>query len=485
MRRYQRLDLNKVPLSPVVKVAYGILLFVAIVGLTFLILLAVAGTKYRPVDDADAVVSKPVVAEGQTPAVFDSQNVMLHQWLAMGTHNSYKKQPKIPLSRKFRYEHEPIVTQLRMGMSHFELDLHIAAGNDTSVRVFHLQLFDDATTCRTIYECVAPAAEWSREHNSSHSPIVFFLGYKTSFWESVRTYDVKVAAKQLESLENEIEKAWPFGIVRPTDVSVDKKMLLADANGKAIFVLRDGPSIASFNGKVLHIMTSTTAGALKSTTTLYNELPVPLSAADASAVASEIAKGKIVRARVDAPNKNPDTESDMKMAITAGIQMVVTDHPPVADADCCRQRKSLVRHSRPLRTASCKRLRQRNGYKDSPRRISSTIYFEDVKESQGARFWGAPHHGHTVLRGVPSRQSQRRHSARDGSRSSRSAGHHSNSAKGHGRSSVQDGRGGGRAAKGKRRRRDSNQRDGVNHCERRRKETAAPRPRHDERHFVN
>ena len=144
-----------------------------------------------------------------------------------------------------------------------------------------------------------------QEHNSSHSPIVFFLGYKTSFWESVRTYDVKVAAKQLESLENEIEKAWPFGIVRPTDVSVDKKMLLADANGKAVFVLRDEPNIASFDGKVLHIMTSTTADALKSTTTLYNELPVPLSAADASAVASEIAKGKIVRARVDAPDKNP------------------------------------------------------------------------------------------------------------------------------------------------------------------------------------
>lgn len=331
MTRYSRLNRHPSSYTKTAKAFFillGVILFIALV---FTVLIAVAGLKYPPIKSSTP--KEPSVALLK-PRLFTNDTLFLHQWRSIGTHNSYKEQPSISLSSAFKYSHEPIVTQLSMGLSHFELDLHIASSDKTSFRIHHIQLFDDVSNCKTLNECIAPAAAWSAKTNFSHSPIIFFLEFKTSFWESVRTYNVKVKESQLRHLETALELAWPYNIVRPSDFATTWPYPLNDANGKAIFVLKSSNDIDQYRGDVLHRMEYEDE---------YQTVPTKFVEIDTirntESIRQRAKKGTIFRYRVHKHDDSPSKTDEMERVNKAMIQMVATDHPPIANKNCCSQRK--------------------------------------------------------------------------------------------------------------------------------------------------
>lgn len=312
-------------------------LVASVVG-AFVVLLIVAGTKYGPVDSSSVTLSG---SHHSTP-LSTSTTIMLHNVQTLGTHNSYRRQPKAVLHKEHRYSHEPILSQLRVGLRHFEIDLHVASFKKDTFRVLHLQLVDDKTTCRSVHECIAPAYAWSRAVGGQHSPLVFMFEFKSRFVESIRTYATRPSREaQISDLEKELLKAWPGGVVLPSSLAATWPYPITAANGKAIFLLRDFDGASPMKRSVLHLLPFVAIDelhAVNAQTTHFVTTGTIASEADAEKVKDLVERQVIVRMRVHEPRKNPANTTIVALIENAGVQLVVTDHPPLLDPSCCSQR---------------------------------------------------------------------------------------------------------------------------------------------------
>lgn len=73
---------------------------------------------------------------------------------AKGTHNSYHLAPESTAVAEWNYSHAPLEVQLvDQGVRQVELDVH--RDEDGVLRVYHIALVDAATTCETLYDCLA------------------------------------------------------------------------------------------------------------------------------------------------------------------------------------------------------------------------------------------------------------------------------------------------------------------------------------------
>lgn len=315
-----------------------IFLFLVVVGAVFAILLGVAFLKYPGVKDRS--ISVPHLSHETATVPFStSDQVTIDMVQSIGTHNSYKRKPGIVLNQNFRYEHEPILTQLRLGVRHFELDIHVASRDKMQFRIFHLQLVDDKTTCRSIKECLAPAAEWSRSVGGKHSPLYFMLDFKTSFWESARTSTAGVKSDQLLRLEAEIKEFWKH-YVTPDDLRNTWPYPIKKANGKAFFMMRQVDIEGSLSGKLLHQMPDISVKSLG--TFDYSKyrfvfISDIINQKDADNVKDLVDKRVMVRVRIHEPTNLVLDSRSMTLIEFSGAQLVTTDHPPLQDARCCDQ----------------------------------------------------------------------------------------------------------------------------------------------------
>jgi hypothetical protein len=302
-------------------------------------------------------VYKPVAAAADNDSF--TAGAYLHELQCIGTHNSYRQQPAVTLSGEWRYSHEPLLTQLRLGLRHFELDLHVASFNQRRFRVQHVQLFDDKASCQSVHECVAPAYAWSQAVGGKHAPVTFMFEFKERFLESVRTNAVKVKAEQIASLEAEIKQAWPGAILTPADAAETWPYKLDSAMGKAVFLLRAVDDATLANSSVLHWLPYVPLAQLKTidvARTRYVTTGSLQSAADAARVKAAVARNIIVRMRIHLPADDPGNVTTMALVESSGAQLIVTDHPLVSDSQCCSQRQGTSAHTRFSTTDNLARL---------------------------------------------------------------------------------------------------------------------------------
>lgn len=252
-----------------------------------------------------------------------------------------------------------MLTQLRLGLRHFELDLHVASFNQRQFRVQHVQLFDDKTSCQSVHECVAPAYAWSQAVGGKHVPLTCMVEFKERFLESVRTNAVKVKAEQIASLEAEIKQAWPEAILTPAEAAKTWPYKLDNAMGKAMFLLRAVDDATLANSSVLHWLPYVTFERLATIDpahTPYVAIDSVKSVADAALVKAAVARNIVLRARVHRPEDDPSNVITMALVESCGVQLIVTDHPLVSDSQCCSQRQGTSAHTRFSTTANLARL---------------------------------------------------------------------------------------------------------------------------------
>jgi len=319
---------------------------IALPALLIILLLLLSTTVYKPV---------AVAADNDS----FTAGAYLHELQCIGTHNSYRQQPAVTLSEEWRYSHEPLLTQLRLGLRHFELDLHVASFNQRRFRVQHVQLFDDKASCQSVHECVAPAYAWSQAVGGKHAPVTFMFEFKEQFLESVRTNAVKVKAEQIASLEAEIKQAWPGAILTPADAAETWPYKLDSAMGKAVFLLRAVDDATLSNSSVLHWLPYVPLAQLKTidaARTRYITTNSVRTATDAARVKAAVARNIIVRMRIHSPADNPGNVTTMALVESSGAQLIATDHPLISDSTCCSQRQGTSAHTRFSTTDNLARL---------------------------------------------------------------------------------------------------------------------------------
>ncbi|MED5463214.1 MAG: Ca2+-dependent phosphoinositide-specific phospholipase C [Myxococcota bacterium] len=101
----------------------------------------------------------------------------LHHLQLKGTHNSYHLEPEAPVYEGHRYSHLSLDRQLdEQGVRVMELDLHYE-GAGAPIKILHLGLVDENTSCSTLKACLRTIKGWSDKHRG-HLPILVWLELK-------------------------------------------------------------------------------------------------------------------------------------------------------------------------------------------------------------------------------------------------------------------------------------------------------------------
>ena len=102
----------------------------------------------------------------------------LHHVQLKATHNSYHLEPETPLHYSHRYSHLPLDRQLdEQAVRAMEIDIHYEASG-APIKVLHLGLVDENTSCPTLTDCLRTIKGWSDTHRG-HLPIMIWLELKS------------------------------------------------------------------------------------------------------------------------------------------------------------------------------------------------------------------------------------------------------------------------------------------------------------------
>lgn len=243
-----------------------------------------------------------------------------------GSHNSYHKAPRIPLSRTWRYTHAPIAVQLKtQGVRQLELDVRY---DDGQLVVGHLPVIDGRSTCRTLRDCLTELKTWSKEH-PGHLPVFVFIEPKEDLAPS--QLDGRV-----DTLDGTITRVFSReNLLTPEDVVGHYPSLkeavrargwpsLAASRGKVAFVLfgskRHVRAYAAGRPKLEgRVMFAAGPEELPSTAVLSYDNPLE----DAAAIERAVREGLLVRTRADANLKRDHRRRDV--ALASGAHFIGSD----------------------------------------------------------------------------------------------------------------------------------------------------------------
>ncbi len=131
-----------------------------------------AGALDAAIDMADV---GPTDASTVAAYPFDDQLRMNHVQVR-GTHNSYHVEPGFPVHGSHRYTHVPLDQQLEdQHVRAFELDVHKNLAGE--LRVYHIAVVDQDTTCETFEDCLNTIRTWSLA-NPDHVPVFVWIEIK-------------------------------------------------------------------------------------------------------------------------------------------------------------------------------------------------------------------------------------------------------------------------------------------------------------------
>lgn len=327
------------------------------------------------------LASGAMAVSQQTNAAAQDKVVRLNQIQVIGSHNSYHA-GFAPSERKYLevnapkalhgldYHHAPLADQLSGGVRQIELDIfadpdggrytHLylddavkKAGlppdpsfdpmhemDKPGFKVFHMQGFDQRSTCLRFVVCLTEVREWSKAH-PEHLPI--FILVETKEGEVKELPDapkpIQFTPALLDAMDKEILSVFPKDeIITPDEVRgkyatlveavhAGKWPTLAEARGKVVFLMdqrneeeRYTKGHPSLRGRIL--FTNAVPGAPDAAFTEENEG----SPAEINAL---VKQGYLVRTRsdesTDAARTNDTRRRDEVLA--SGAQMVSTDYP--------------------------------------------------------------------------------------------------------------------------------------------------------------
>ncbi len=268
-------------------------------------------------------------------------DLLLNHLQALGTHNSYHILAGPPADPALDYEHDPIGTQLDLGVRHFELDAHRDV--DGAIAVYHIKSADEATTCATLAICLEQMRAWSDAHPDHHA-LVAIIEPK----DDLARLAVRVGADPAETgellwdghigdIDPVIRATWPDRLLTPADVRGDAATL-AQAIAE-----RGWPTIEATRQHLVVVVNDTSA--LRDE---YRQVADPAAfvfgepgdddvafvkadnpRADPSRLAAAVAAGYIVRTRADGDLVVDAAETEA--ALASGAQLVSTDYPRARD----------------------------------------------------------------------------------------------------------------------------------------------------------
>ncbi|MDP8257579.1 MAG: Ca2+-dependent phosphoinositide-specific phospholipase C [Candidatus Alcyoniella australis] len=140
----------------------------------------------------------------------------LNDLQGLGTHNSYHLEPPVPFHQSHRYSHKPLDEQLEIGVRQFELDLQWGPGE--AIKVYHIPVVDQLSTCDTLVDCLDVLKGWSDEHPGHHAIVVFL--------EPKDDLHVNHIEEHVGDVIDDIYSVWePERILTPDDVRGDSATL--------------------------------------------------------------------------------------------------------------------------------------------------------------------------------------------------------------------------------------------------------------------
>ena len=262
-----------------------------------------------------------------TIAAYPQPALALNQLQLKGSHNSYHRAPRLPLSRTWRYSHAPLDVQLeRQGVRQIELDVRYARGE---LMVGHLPLVDGRSTCKRLVDCLHVVKKWSRAH-PRHMPLFVFLEVK----------DALAPARldgRLDALDFTITRVFSRDmLITPADVVGDAASLrdavtthgwpsVEDSRGKVMFVMF-GPQrhksayVAGrprLDGRVMFVAQREATHAHASV--LFYDDPI----GQKKQIAEAVARGFLVRTRAD--HSLIRTRARRDAALASGAHFVSSD----------------------------------------------------------------------------------------------------------------------------------------------------------------
>ena len=251
-----------------------------------------------------------------------------------GTHNSYHIDTGSGIPG-LDYTHAPIPTQLSsQGVRQLEIDIHWDMTRQ-AVRVYHIPVVDEMTTCDLFTDCLAQVKSWS-DSNRSHLPVVILVEPKSnyqSYSQGQQPYD---------RVEADLLKVFPRDrLLTPDDVQSSHATLnaavtkegwptLDKARGKVIVALLGGDGVKQYTSSEQHLKGRplfVTGGEGKPYGALlsYNS-----SDTDEAKIKAAAKAGYLIRARADSPGDDDAKKNNTKKreaALRAGAHLVSTDYP--------------------------------------------------------------------------------------------------------------------------------------------------------------
>lgn len=251
-----------------------------------------------------------------------------------GTHNSYHIKPEANLKDWF-YTHAPLDVQLeKQGVRQFELDLYWGK-TEKALKVFHITLLDQETTCNLFTDCLKVMKKWSDEH-PQHLPIFVMIETK----DAGKAFPVPDPYEYKE-VEQAILSVWPKERLLTPDsirgkhaslkeaIRKDGWPTLGEVRGKAIFFLLAGGDrfkIYTNDRKHLRNRLMFATGPLDAPYTVITKVDDPIK--DMKKIQKAVKEGMIIRTRSDATDEPWAKDyKRFEAALKSGAQMISTDFP--------------------------------------------------------------------------------------------------------------------------------------------------------------
>jgi hypothetical protein len=288
------------------------------------------------ISDVQVVPDIPPIDPNEVTGYPLDDVVQFHHVQALGTHNSYHKEPLLGFVAPWGYTHRPLDEQLGLlGVRQFELDLQYDSLNSV-FQVFHIAYLDKETTCDKFVDCLGVMKSWS-DQNPGHHPFVVMLELKNG-WTDLFGED------RLAELEEDILSVWPVErILTPDDVQKDAANLrdaiaafgwptLGEVRGRIMFVLHE-------SGDYRNAYTqggTTTEGCLLfpdaygdtgHAFAAFHSMNDPQSSFEA--IQTVVGQGHLVRTRADSDSEQAIAGDLTRYytALASGAHFISTDYP--------------------------------------------------------------------------------------------------------------------------------------------------------------
>ncbi|MCB1250573.1 MAG: phosphatidylinositol-specific phospholipase C1-like protein [Acidimicrobiales bacterium] len=283
--------------------------------------------------------------------------VKLNEVQVIGTHNSYHIEPPAdllemlinidPAAKELAYSHPPLGDQFSYeGVRQIELDVYADPAGTlwrpigrSGFKVFHIEGFDERSTCEVFVDCLAEVKAWS-DARPAHMPIAILIEVKDNADLPGPPDPIPVGPAELDALDAEIRSVFAADrLIEPDDVrgarpTLEEAVLagewpaIDDVRGDVIFLLdnkrdeyRSGHP--SLEGRVA--FTPSSPGQPDAAFIKEND---PTGAKTAE-IQGLVAAGYVVRTRADTPVLTPQAgdTSQRDAALASGAQWVSTDYP--------------------------------------------------------------------------------------------------------------------------------------------------------------